>query len=119
MIPVRNAGRFAGTYNSTPREPRRNQPFREFTIIYHDEVAAFRRFQLFNDPAMFQALKSVKTIAINYGTGGIGAEICRTACRSVLLPAAPNASSRSSSSPLGLGDRRWSWMFRRTRARPR
>ena len=77
LITGPNAGRFpAGTYNSTPVNPDRNQPFREFTIIYHDEVAAVQAFQLFNDPAMAMPLHSVRDgFAINYGTGGIGAEI--------------------------------------------
>ncbi|MGE5048755.1 MAG: hypothetical protein ACM3PC_09320, partial [Deltaproteobacteria bacterium] len=72
-----NAGRFpAGTYTSTPVNPDREQPFREFTIIYHDEVAAVQAFQAFSDPAMLKPLASVKDgFAINYGTGGIGAEI--------------------------------------------
>jgi hypothetical protein len=77
MITGPNAGRFpAGTYNSTPVNPDRNQPFREFTIIYHDEVGAVQAFQLFNDPAMMKPLHSVRDgFAINYGTGGVGAEI--------------------------------------------
>jgi manganese oxidase len=72
-----SAGRFpAGTYTSTPVNPDREQPFREFTIIYHDEVAAVQAFKAFSDPAMLKPLASVKDgFAINYGTGGIGAEI--------------------------------------------
>lgn len=51
----------------------RNEPFREFTVMYHDEEAMIQAYceieQLF-------ALHSVRdNMAINYGTGGVGAEI--------------------------------------------
>ena len=72
-----NAGRFAaGTYNSTPVNPDRNQPFREFSVIFHDEVGAFQAFHEFRDDLTEFTLQGVKDgFAINYGTGGIGAEI--------------------------------------------
>ena len=55
----------------------RDEPFREFTVIFHDEVNAVQAFpQFFADPTLLHALVGVKDgFAINYGTGGIGAEI--------------------------------------------
>ncbi|HEX7285135.1 MAG TPA: multicopper oxidase domain-containing protein [Candidatus Angelobacter sp.] len=72
-----NAGRFpAGTYTSTPVNPDRNQPFREFSVIFHDEIGAFQAFQEFRDTLTKKTLQGVRDgFAINYGTGGIGAEI--------------------------------------------
>jgi len=79
-----NAGRFpAGTYPAVKVEPDRDQPFREFTIIYHDEIGAVQAFPQFEDPPkpapenpLKFTLHSVRdAFAINYGTGGIGAEI--------------------------------------------
>jgi len=67
-------GGFAGETPS-PQYPNRGQPFREFTVAFHDEVKIVQAF-----PGWFNNLKftlgSVKDgFAINYGTGGIGAEI--------------------------------------------
>ena len=65
--------------------PRPSEPFREFTIIFHDEPGAVQAFAPFydrdakgNDPAtgLAYTLHSVReAFAINYGTGGVGAEI--------------------------------------------
>ncbi|MEW6208866.1 MAG: copper oxidase [Acidobacteriota bacterium] len=70
-------GRFpAGTFRSTPVNPDRNQPYREFTVIYHDELGAVQAFPQFYDPVLQHTLHSVRDgFALNYGTGGIGAEI--------------------------------------------
>jgi hypothetical protein len=72
-----SAGRFpTGTYANTPVNPDRNQPFREFTIIYHDELGAVQAFPQFEVQPLKHTLHSVRdAFAINYGTGGIGAEI--------------------------------------------
>ncbi len=73
-----NKGRFpAGTYRANAVEPDREQPFREFTVIYHDEIKAVQAFpQFFEDHILSHTLHSVRdSFAINYGTGGIGAEI--------------------------------------------
>lgn len=69
-------GRFSG-YAPNPANPDRNQPFREFTIIYHDDIKAIQAFpDLFNDPVLHHTLHSVRDgFAFNYGTGGVGAEI--------------------------------------------
>ena len=43
-------GRFpAGTFRANPTEPDREQPFREFTVVYHDEIKAVQAFPQFND----------------------------------------------------------------------
>jgi hypothetical protein len=71
-------GRFpAGTFRPNATEPDREQPFREFTVIYHDEIKAVQAFpEFFEDPVLSHTLHSVRDgFAINYGTGGIGAEI--------------------------------------------
>ncbi|HYJ86727.1 MAG TPA: hypothetical protein VEW46_11770, partial [Pyrinomonadaceae bacterium] len=72
-----NRGRFpAGTYRPNATSPDRDQPFREFTVIYHDEIQTVQAFPQFNDPQLKHTLKSVADkFAINYGTGGVGAEI--------------------------------------------
>ncbi|MEE8522821.1 MAG: copper oxidase [Thermoanaerobaculia bacterium] len=56
--------------------PDRDQPFREFTIIYHDEFGAVQAFPQYADPVLGHTLHSVRDgFAHNYGTGGIGSEI--------------------------------------------
>ena len=71
------AGRFpVGTYPPVAVEPDRLQPFREVVSIYHDEIGAVQAFPHFNDPVLEHTLHSARdAFAINYGTGGIGAEI--------------------------------------------
>ena len=71
------AGRFpAGTYPKNPVLPDREQPFRELTIMYHDEIGAVQAFPIFKDPVFKHTTHSARdAFAINYGTGGIGAEI--------------------------------------------
>ena len=39
----------AGTYRPNPVEPDRNQPFREFTVVYHDEIKAVQAFPQFEE----------------------------------------------------------------------
>jgi manganese oxidase len=52
------------------------QPFREFTVIFHDEVKSVQAFEEFEDPAFEHALHSVRdSFAINYGADGAGAEV--------------------------------------------
>ena len=72
-----NAGNFpAGTYTSTQTNPNRLQPYREFGLIYHDEFGAVQAFPEFEDAVLQFVLHGVRdAFAINYGTGGIGAEI--------------------------------------------
>lgn len=66
----------AGTFPKVSVSPNREKPFREFTVIFHDEVGLVQAFPAFDDPQMEHTLHGVKDgFAINYGTGGIGAEI--------------------------------------------
>ncbi|HEV7507581.1 MAG TPA: copper oxidase [Thermoanaerobaculia bacterium] len=61
---------------STKTNPNRDQPFREFTIIFHDETAAVQAFPQFESDNLHFTLQSVRdSFAINYGTGGAGAEV--------------------------------------------
>ncbi|HEX6901531.1 MAG TPA: copper oxidase [Thermoanaerobaculia bacterium] len=56
--------------------PNRNEAFREFVTIYHDEIGAVQAFPHFEDPVLNHTLHSGRdAFAINYGTGGIGAEV--------------------------------------------
>ncbi|HET9554994.1 MAG TPA: hypothetical protein VFP50_18655 [Anaeromyxobacteraceae bacterium] len=60
-----------------PTVPNRLEPFREFTVVFHDEMAvsnAFPRFYL--DPVLKHTLHAVGDVfQINYGSGGVGSEI--------------------------------------------
>jgi hypothetical protein len=55
----------------------RLRPFREFTVIFHDEVGLVQAFDsIFRDPRLEYTLHGGRdAFSINYGTGGIGAEI--------------------------------------------
>ncbi|MET0650093.1 MAG: hypothetical protein ABW208_26085, partial [Pyrinomonadaceae bacterium] len=74
----------AGTYPPiTNLSYNREQPFREFTVVYHDEIKAIQAFPQFNEKKsdgtpnpLAHTLHSVRdAFAINYGTGGVGSEI--------------------------------------------
>jgi hypothetical protein len=72
------AGRFdPGTFPPNVYTlPDREQAFREFVTIYHDEVGAVQAFREFYDPVLEHTLHSGRdAFAINYGTAGIGAEV--------------------------------------------
>ncbi len=52
------------------------EPFREFTVAFHDEIKVVQAFPQWYDELLPFTLSSVKDgFAINYGTGGIGSEI--------------------------------------------
>ena len=95
-----NAGRFAGTtgpnnpeppcnaanngagasnplFCANPTAPDRKQPYREVTIIYHEVgQVATQAFPVFTDPQMASTVNAgFDGFAINFGTGGIGAEV--------------------------------------------
>lgn len=64
------------SYPPNPTSPNRNEPFREFTIIFHDEIAMTQAFPVFDDPEYAFTLHGVRDgKGINYGTGGIAAEV--------------------------------------------
>lgn len=67
----------AGTYRPNPVYPNRDQPFREYTIIYHDEIGAVQAFPaFFEDDVLGFTLHGVRDgFAHNYGSAGAGAEI--------------------------------------------
>jgi len=77
LITGPNKGDFGPKYPDPSKvHPERGEPFREFTIIFHDEIAAVQAFPQFYDDELEFTLHSVRdAFAINYGTGGIGAEI--------------------------------------------
>ncbi|GKS69439.1 hypothetical protein W03_14430 [Nitrosomonas sp. PY1] len=60
-----------------PTLPNRLEPFREFVSIFHDENAATQAFPyFFEHPELGHTLHGVRdAFMINYGSGGIGAEI--------------------------------------------
>lgn len=67
---------FTKVYSENPTNPNRQEPFREFSVIFHDEIKAIQAFDLFRDHNFEFTLHSVRDgFAINYGTGGVGAEI--------------------------------------------
>ncbi len=76
-----NAGRFPDHQNApefykNPSSPDRRQPYREFTLFYHDALSAVQAFPDFYSNEMGNVLSSVTdNFAINYGMDGIGAEI--------------------------------------------
>lgn len=77
VITGAGAGRLPnGTYPPNPVYPDRNQPFREFTAIFHDEIMAVQAFEIFENPVFGHTLHSVRDgFAINYGSAAVGAEI--------------------------------------------
>lgn len=78
LITGANAGNFLDSYPyvTSSLYPQRKEPFREFTIIFHDEIGAVQAFPQFEDREMQHTLHSVRdAFAINYGTGGAGAEV--------------------------------------------
>jgi len=55
--------------------PDRGEPFREFTIAFHDEVKMVQAFPEWYKQLEFTLGSVVDGFAVNYGTGGIGSEI--------------------------------------------
>ena len=60
-----------------PTVPNRLESFREFTVVFHDEVSAAQAFPAwYDDPVLGHTLHGVRdSFMINYGSGGIGSEI--------------------------------------------
>ena len=60
-----------------PAYPNRLEAFRDFASIWHDEMVVAQAFPgFFNDPVFGHVLKPTRdAFMINYGSGGIGAEI--------------------------------------------
>ena len=63
---------------ANPASPDRKQPYREVTVVYHEVTSRVtaQAFPVFNDATLGGVLAAGKdAFAINYGTGGIGAEV--------------------------------------------
>jgi hypothetical protein len=60
-----------------PTVPNRLEPFREFTVAFHDEQVTKQAFPLwYEDAVLSHTLHGVRdSFMINYGSGGIGTEI--------------------------------------------
>lgn len=75
-----NAGRFPYStvtpeFYENPASPDRRQPYREFTIMYH-QASLNQAFNAFGFPDLMEAFcAGADFFGINYGFGGIGAEI--------------------------------------------
>ena len=69
-------GRF-NSYSSNAASGDRNGPYREFTVIFHDDAFGVQAFPaFFNDPVLSHTMAGVAdAFPINYGSGGIGSEI--------------------------------------------
>ena len=76
-----NAGRFAlsntsPTFRNIPASPDRRQPYREYTIIYHQALFAAQAFAAFYNANLHDTLLAGSdNFAINYGSGAIGPEV--------------------------------------------
>jgi hypothetical protein len=76
-----NAGRFAlsntsTTFRQNPASPDRRQPYREYTIIYHQAYFAAQAFASFSNNNLINVIQSGgDNFAINYGSGAIGPEV--------------------------------------------
>ena len=82
IITGRNAGEFkAGSdpvFSPNPAYPKRTQPFREFTIHYHESQDVVQAFPWAYNPLNSRTPtinSGSDSFAINYGTAGIGPEI--------------------------------------------
>src|SRR5271167_2920568 len=72
------SGKVDPLFCTNPASPDRKEPYREFTTIYHGALfpVASQAFPVFNDPNITTTLVAGQdAFAINYGTGGIGAEV--------------------------------------------
>jgi hypothetical protein len=73
-----NRGAFADSiFPHVVVERDRTRPFREYTIIFHDEIGIVQAFDsLYENPHLEHTLHSGRdAFAINYGTAGIGSEV--------------------------------------------
>ena len=65
-----------GTNPRNPAYPDRDRSFREFTVVFHDEVEVVQPFPIFRDPAFKYTLNGVKDgFMINYGSAAVGTEV--------------------------------------------
>ena len=76
-----NAGRFSlantsPTFRVNPASPDRRQPYREYTIVYHQAFFATQSFAPFANSNLVNVIQpGADNFAINYGSAAIGPEI--------------------------------------------
>jgi hypothetical protein len=76
-----NAGRFpysntSPTFRVNPASPDRRQPYREYTIIYHQAFFTAQSFAQFRNFNLVNAIQpGADNFAINYGSAAIGPEV--------------------------------------------
>ena len=76
-----NAARFAlsntsPTFREIPASPDRRQPYREYTIIYHQAFFAAQAFAAFSNANLVNIILSgADNFAINYGSAAIAPEV--------------------------------------------
>jgi hypothetical protein len=76
-----NAARFAlsnvsPTFRENPASPDRRQPYREYTIIYHQAFFAAQAFAAFSNSNLVNVIQpGADNFAINYGSAAIGPEV--------------------------------------------
>jgi hypothetical protein len=81
LITGPNAGKFpyyqdAPEFYTNPASPDRRQPYREFTIIYHQSGNAVQAFPQWSNNNLFQMINAgMDEFGINYGIAAIGPEI--------------------------------------------
>ncbi|TKB87765.1 MAG: hypothetical protein E8D43_00820 [Nitrospira sp.] len=75
--PIERTAALSPEVARNPTLPNRLEPFREFVSVFHDENAATQSYPYFFDhPELGHTLHGVRdAFMINYGSGGIGAEI--------------------------------------------
>jgi hypothetical protein len=76
-----NAARFAlsntsSTFREIPASPDRRQPYREYTIIYHQAFFAAQAFAAFSNANLVNVIQAgADNFAINYGSAAIAPEV--------------------------------------------
>jgi hypothetical protein len=76
--PILKKGKVDPLFCANPAAPDRKQPYREITVIYHGALGPITQqaFPVFTDQDLKNTLTAGQdAFAINYGTGGIGAEV--------------------------------------------
>jgi hypothetical protein len=94
-----NKGRFpAGTYRPNPVEPDRDQPFREFTVVYHDEIKAIQAFRSLKIPFFRTRFTASRTASPSTTAPGASArKFSPTVSASARWPTALSANTKTSS----------------------
>jgi FtsP/CotA-like multicopper oxidase with cupredoxin domain len=67
------SGRLQENCTNAPQSSTCGQPFREFTVLFHDEIKAVQAFPKILDQDLFHGVRD--GFAINYGSTSLGAEL--------------------------------------------